>query len=234
MAQIAVDIDSTLYDFETPARDAFMQLARAPRHLGEIRGPDYQRGAYHPWQEWRSPADACGLEAWLEVIKMVHAPEVILSRRPFPGAVETCQALANAGHKLLYISARDHACVQPTLTWIAKSGFPSGDPHKVCCVQGDKREYMVECQYLIDDRPKTVIEFIHDSGWKHYRAVNRTWVDAIRKEAGDEAVRGAVVEPRLAFVKAYLYNQNLSDIPNVYVAPTWDAIRFYLEKKGVL
>ena len=39
---------------------------------------------------------------------------------------------------------------------------------------------------------------------------------------------------RLAFGLWFPYNQALTDIKNVLLAPTWLGIRYYLEKKGVL
>jgi FMN phosphatase YigB (HAD superfamily) len=60
MAKIAVDIDSTLYDFETPAREAMFKLYK---ETGDLV---YKEGAYHPWTEWRSPADVLGSRALAE------------------------------------------------------------------------------------------------------------------------------------------------------------------------
>jgi FMN phosphatase YigB (HAD superfamily) len=100
MARIAVDIDSTLYDFEQPSRDACFKLWK------ETGDEKYKQAAYHPWTEWRSPADVLGVERWLKAIAVVHDDDAILGMEPFTGAVETCQALIDAGHELIYISNR--------------------------------------------------------------------------------------------------------------------------------
>jgi ribonucleotide monophosphatase NagD (HAD superfamily) len=42
----------------------------------------------------------------LNVIARCHDDEMILKQQPFPGAVETCMALMEAGHNLIYISNR--------------------------------------------------------------------------------------------------------------------------------
>lgn len=208
MAKIAVDIDSTLYDFETPAREGFLALAE------KYDNKDLFKGAYEPWIEWRSPADACGLDMWLEVIALCHSPEVILSRTPFEGAVETCNALEDAGHTLMFISARDGSAEAATEQWLREQGFLKGDAEVLCA--HDKAAHMAECQYLIDDRPKTCIEFVYDAAWK----ARRGW-----DELGGD---------RKAFVLEYPYNQNLSDVPGLWLAPTWAGINYYLVNKAGL
>lgn len=201
MAHIAVDVDSTLYDFETPAREAFFRMA-------EERGDkSLFRGLYVPWTEWRSPADACGLEAWLEAIDAVHHPSSILSQEPFPGAEATLWSLISQGHELVYVTSRKGECHEATFEWIHRY-FPEGE---VICSSHDKAEHLTSCQYLIDDRPKTLVEFVHDFDWK-----SRTDL------------------PRMAFGPMYEYNRALTDIPNIYLAPTWQGIRYYLQREGIL
>jgi hypothetical protein len=214
MATIAVDIDSTLYDFETPSREAMW------KRYEETGDEQYKMGAYHPWTEWRSPADSLGLEKWVEVIGLVHDSEIIRTRRPFDGAVKTCQALMREGHKLLYISNRATEAQEATYDWLMDQGFlPNGYQTDwfadVLCTNEDKQQHMRECQYLIDDRPKTILNFVYDFQWKFERM-------------------GEGQRPRKAFVVGYPYNQALSDVPNVYVSMDWYGIAHYLARKGVL
>lgn len=216
MSNIAVDIDSTLYDFETPAREAFFKLYE------KYDDKSLFAGAYNPWTEWRSPADACGIEKWLEAIALCHDRDAILAQVPFSGAVATCQALQDEGHHLLYISNRATEASEPTQAWLDEWGF-LGENTEVLALMGDKKPHMAKCQYLIDDRPKTVIEFIHDHDWYNKNVVSR--VDAVGRPDPQE---------RIAFVKAYQYNQNLTDVPNLYLAPTWAGLNYYLVSKGVL
>lgn len=225
MARIAVDIDSTVYDFETPAREAFTKLA-------EERGDKtLLRGAYDPWTEWRSPADVCGLDAWLDVIELCHSEEIIAAQTPFNGAVETCQALAAEDHDLMYISNRAIESAQATHDWLEKWGFPLTDGilegeeyhagHVLKVLTTDKKPLLRNCQYLIDDRPKTVIDFIYDIDWQ--REHGRMHDDTDRPDL-----------KRRAFVIAYPYNQALTDIPHLYLAPSWAGLNQYLVGKGVL
>ena len=225
MAKIAIDIDSTLYDFETPAREAFTKLAN------ERNDRTLFQGAYSPWTEWRSPADVCGLEAWLDAIELCHSEEIILAQRPFNGAVETCKALANEGHDLLFISNRAIESAQATHDWLQEWEFPldggilEGEEyhggHALKVLSTDKKPLIKDCQYLIDDRPKTVVDFIYDLDWQNRFGPMHD--DAINPDL-----------KRRACVIAYAYNQALTDIPHLYLAPTWAGINQYLVSKGVL
>jgi phosphoglycolate phosphatase-like HAD superfamily hydrolase len=230
MATIGVDVDSTLYDFETPSRDAALKLWQ------ETGDDGFKEAAYHPWTEWRSPADVLmgddGVpHRWLEVIGRVHEDDSILSQRPFTGAVETCQALMEAGHKLIYITNRKAHTEAATEQWLRQNGFMSyvplsevyatGSPAELVVTEGDKSPYLKKAQYLIDDRLKTCVQFVYDYEWQFYNGER-------------DAVKGPANRDRIAFVKAYPYNQNATDIPGLILAPTWAAINVYLVKKGLL
>lgn len=233
MATVAIDIDSTLYDFETPSRDACLKLWQ------ETGDAAFKEAAYHPWTEWRSPADVLmdpdGVpRRWLQAIAVVHDTEAILGMQPFTGAVETCQALMQAGHKLIYISNRATETEEATSQWLIRNGFfntPGGDGPtgidwtasnaKLVVTEGDKRPFIEQAQYIIDDRLKTCVQFVYDYDWQFYMGA--------RKENG-----GSGSHDRIAFVKAYPYNQNATDIPGLILAPTWGAIQHYLVKKGLL
>lgn len=222
MARIAVDIDSTLYDFETPAREAFLTLAE------KYDDKSLFMGAYHPWTEWRSPADVCGLDRWLEAIAICHDEDAILAQKPFAGAVETCHALQEEGHTLLYISNRATEATDATREWLDRCGFLR-EHAEVIALMGDKKPHMAECQYLIDDRPKTAIEFVYDHDW--HNGIGPSWDGPDLDGPYDDYYSK---HARRAFVKAYPYNQNLTDIPKMYLAPTWAGLNYYLVSKGVL
>lgn len=227
MAKIAVDIDSTLYDFETPAREAFFKLWE------ETGDTAFKEAAYHPWTEWRSPNDVLGTERWLEAIALCHEEDVILGQTPFKGAVETCQALANEGHDLLYISTRDTESTDATDKWLERNGFyntaESGGNIDLSCSFEDKIPLVRDCQYMIDDRLKTVVQFVYDI----------EWLNGLTASYDGPDVDGSYDEyweahRRRAFVKAYPYNQGATDIPGLYLAPTWAGLNVYLVSKGVL
>lgn len=224
MARIAVDIDSTLYDFETPAREAFLTLAE------KYNEPSYRQGAYHPWTEWRSPTDVCGLEIWLEAIALCHEADAILQQVPFAGSVDTCQALQEEGHHLLYISNRATEAQDATEQWLEEWGFLGANTN-VLALTGDKKPHMAACQYLIDDRLKTCVEFVYD--YEYRRDLQQSMQT---KGIWPDEDRDTFIEAnkRRAFVKAYQYNQAATDVPGLYLAPTWSGLNIYLEKHGVL
>lgn len=213
MSLIACDIDSTLYDFAGPCRQAFLDLA-----LEHDEKEEYFKGGYQSWVEWRSPADVCGPKAFEEALTIVHSDDVIKAQRPYEGAQEVLQDVAKE-HSIFYISNRDETSKGATEEWLFElNDFPEAE---TICMMDDKQPYLAECQYLIDDRAKTLVEFIYDFNWKYtYGSISTPDSD--------------YSNDRKAFGLVHSYNQNLTDIPNIYLAPTWSGIRYYLERKGVL
>jgi len=198
MSTVAIDIDSTLYDFETVFRQAYIDIAI------ENGNKSLFRGAYSSWVEWRSPRDVCGEEAFQQALERVHTYDVITSRNPYEGSSDVLCSLKDAGHELLYISNRSKSLFDPTREWINKN-FPQGD---LICTMNDKQSELSDCQYIIDDRPKTLCEFLYNNSWQG--------------------------SPRIAFGLLFEYNRALTDIPNVYLAPTWAGIKFYLQREEVI
>ncbi len=199
----AIDIDSTLYDLMRPARDGFLNLYE------ESGNREYLKGAYLSWDEWRSPADACGLDAWLRVIDYCHSPEIIARQRPFEGAAETLNALQMAGYDLMYISDRNIQAAAATENWLWDNGFPNSN--KLHCTR-DKHELMSHCQYLIDDRPKTLVEFVSCPDWEE----------------------NSPTRARKGLGLMYQYNRALTDIPDIFLSPTWNGLRSWLKRKNIL
>lgn len=196
--KIAIDIDQTLYDFDSEVREAFFELAL------EREDKSLLRGAYSTNMEWRNLTDVLGAEIGLDAINKVH--ERTMEQTPFKGSVETVQKLSE-NFKILYVTSRENRFQRPTEDWLYYNEFPYG---KVICCSHDKAPYLKDCKYLIDDRPKTIIEFV--------------------TTPGDKPGNGE----RKAFGLWTNYNRNLTDIDNVYLAPTWRGIEYYLERKGLI
>lgn len=209
---IAVDIDSTLYDFATPARQAFLDLA-----LKHGDKEEYFKGGYQSWVEWRSPSDVCGSDAFNEVLDIVHSPRVIREQTPYPNAKEVLDEITDE-HEIFYISNRDESAAEATEEWLSNWGFPDAE---LIATMEDKQAYLCECQYLIDDRAKTLIQFVEDFNWKYT-------FGSLSTPDSDNS------NERKAFGLLFEYNRNLTDIPNIYLAPTWAGIRYYLQTKGVI
>lgn len=201
MPSIAIDVDNTLYSFDTACREAFFKMAI------EYDDKTYLKGAYAPQVEWRSFGDVLGHKVLAEAIEKVH--ENTKSQIPYKGSVETVQALSSRGHEIKYVTTRHDKYYLDTKEWLYSWKFPTAP---VYCSNEDKLEYISDCQYLIDDRPKTILNFIYDCAWS-----NNKWN-----------------EQRKAFGLWFPYNQALTDIRHVLLAPTWRGIHYYLERKGVL
>lgn len=231
MAKIAIDIDSTLYDFTTPFREAFLDLAEQDPDLTEEDKDKLFKGLYFPWLEWRAPVDAVGLPLFERALARVHANDMILSQRPFAGARETLQELVDAGHELLYVSNRASESLGATSQWLMANNFPVGELQVIEPPKG-KMEAVSDCQFIIDDRPRTLVEFVYDHKWfQHTVLYAWHYVQQPHGLSFEDHVRQA---GRKGFGLMYEYNRNLTDVRGIYLAPTWAGLRFYLGRKGVL
>jgi hypothetical protein len=145
---------------------------------------------------------------WEKVIDRCHTPERILTQIPYDGAPEALWDLWHAGHELVYVSNRSPDTWSPTLTWLDNMGFPMREERtKLLCHRDDKLASIRDCQYLIDDRPKTLVGFINDWIW------------------------GASTGTRKAFGLVTPYNRGLTDVPGIYLAPNWPLLGRYLRSK---
>lgn len=204
MTRIAIDIDDTLYPFGDEVREAFFELA--------IERGDTQllKGAYAGFNEWRELSDVFDRDIALDAIHWVHDRQ--LEQRPFKRCVEVVNRIAEQ-YDIKYVTSRRSVYYDSTVQWLDDWAFPEGE---VICSEHDKTEHLTDCQYIIDDRPATIINFIHNFTWKLTHGSNNQ--EKQRKAFG-------IWKP---------YNRNLTDQAHVYLAPTWRGIEYYLEEKGVL
>lgn len=208
MARIGVDIDDTLYSFTSLARRVMTKKGF------ETEDKQLIAAAYAAWPEWRSPTDLLGVDRWMEIIAMCHDNDLILAQQPHLGAAETCQALVRAGHDLLYISNRATETEAATHSWLFDHGFITSGGTELMCLMGDKTPHIADCQYFIDDRPKNLINFVYDYDWANKYGSNGM--------------------ARRAFGLTTEFNRALTDVPRIYLAPTWSGLNFYLQGKGLL
>lgn len=212
MSKIGVDIDDSLYSFGSLARNVLAdEAARTGDKLLE-------RAAYAEWPEWRSPVDLLGTEEWLRIIALCHDEEMIRVQQPFEGAVELLTELAEE-HELVYVSTRDTERYMATKEWLTNNLFPDGE---LVCSGQDKNIYLKSCQYLIDDRPKNLIQFVYDPYWV------QAATDAANSSEEYEATK------RVGFGLLHSYNRSLTDVPNIYLAPNWTLLRTFMEKTRLL
>lgn len=197
---IGIDIDNTLYPFDALLKETFINLAR------EKGDKEYFAGAYAPHVEWRSPSDALGSEIFKEALSVTHSPSVILQQVPYKDSLKVVEQISTY-HEILYISTRKEDAKESTIDWLNRWDFPNSS--SLIC-SNEKIQYLENCQYIIDDRVKTLVEFLYDRGWPRSSP------------------------QRKAFGLLFDYNRNLTDVPNLYLAPSWNGIQYYLEDKGVL
>lgn len=201
--------DDTLYPFGDAVREEFFRMAV------EKDDRSILKGAYAPFTEWRSLSDSLEGELVYEAILRVH--DRTLHQTPFKNAAVTLWDLKAKGHEILYITSRLDKYHEDTAGWLADHDFPVEPEDELKCIQGSKIPHMRDCKYLIDDRPQTVIDFVTDYVWQNWH--------------------GSEIQPeneRKAFGLWFPYNQALTDIKNVYLAPNWYGIRYYLKRKGLI
>lgn len=211
MTRIAIDVDDTLYSFTQLARSKFVDFAI------ERDDKSLMRAAYCAWVEWRSPADVIDLDYWKQIIASCHKPDVILAQEPFEGAADVIAELVDHGYDITYISDRSREAADATVEWITEH-FPTPPGTKFRMERMDvKSQYVLDCQYMIDDRPKNLVDFIYDYEWTREHVWN----------CFDQY-------PRQGFGLLYEHNRALTDIPGIFLAPNWKLLREYLVEKDVL
>lgn len=217
MANIAIDVDDTLYDFGRLAREILSEQALYCTDVDLQR--QLQAAAYSPWTEWRTPADLLPIEVWINIIKRCHEDDVIFQQALFPGCRTVLWKLIECGHSITYISNRAVPTYGATAGWIERCDLPHATGYDgegntlngrvtLICTSEPKIPLLIDCQYMIDDRPRTLIEFLAD----------RHWVPGERK----------------AFGLHRSYNSSLTDVTGVYLAPSWYLLDHYLTAKGVI
>jgi 5'(3')-deoxyribonucleotidase len=202
MSKIAVDIDDSLYDFGSLAQEMIIRVAT------ETDDKRLRKAAYSTWNEWRTPNDVLEDE-WQTIIDMCHRNNVIRSQIPFKNAVTTLRKIFDMGNDIIYISNRSEDAYDATYEWLQAHGFPQAK--SLICTTENKAPFIADCQYIIDDRPKTLVEFVYDYNWREEATVARKGF-------------GLFCE----------YNRALTDVPGIYLAPNWTLLEKYIEEKSDL
>ena len=215
MAKIAVDIDDTIYSFRDIAKDALFYLAQ------KYDDKEILSAAYTEALQWRTMADVAGGEILAEAIELAHSSDVMHNQPAFRGAAQTVRALYDAGHEIIYISNRDEKSKHDTERWLEMREFPCPLFHnvEVKCLWGDKIPHLKDCQFIIDDRVSTLIRFAYDKDWPGSQYALDTSIADGR---------------RIGFGLHAPHNTNLTDVPNIILAPTWAGLNYYLVRKGLL
>jgi hypothetical protein len=219
MSKVAVDIDDSLYDFGGLAQ---MMITRLATETDDKR---LQKAVYSTWNEWRTPNDVLEDE-WQTIIDMCHRDHVIRSQMPFKNAVTTLRKIFSAGNDIIYISNRSEDAYEATYEWLQAHGFPQAK--SLICTSEDKATFIEDCQYIIDDRPKTLVEFVYDHEWKQ----EANEIVNLASDVNLELPRTKLA--RKGFGLFCEYNRALTDVPGIYLAPNWTLLEKYIEEKSDL
>lgn len=204
METVAVDIDDTLVPFSDKIREEFFNLAI------ESGDKKYLKGAYADFNEWRGMSDLFDMKTMLGVFSRVHEKQ--WEDKPYPNASGVLRELAKK-YEIKYVTCREERFREHVRTFLFGSWFPKGELVILDPFVHDKKEAIQDCDILIEDRPKTIFEFLKM----------------------DEGIKSNIISgERIVFGLWKSHNRNLTDIPNVYLAPTWRGIQYYMKKKGVL
>jgi len=202
MSKVAIDIDDTLYSFSDLAQEMITKVAikRGDKAL--------KNGVYSSWHEWRTPNDLLD-EEWQSIIDLCHQDHVIRSQMPFKNAALVLRKIFDMGHDIVYISNRAESTYNVTKEWLQNYNFPQAN--SLICTTENKVSFIKDCQYIIDDRPKTLVEFVYDYEWNENR-----------------------IYDRVGFGLFCEYNRALTDVPGIYLAPNWALLEKYIEEKSDL
>ncbi len=137
-----------MYDFGTEVREAFFEKAIA---TGD---KSFLKGAYSSFAEWRDLSDVGEWEYIEEAIEWVHDRQVI--QKPYKNSASVLTRL-NWTHEIKYVTSRKDKYYDSTTYWLNMWQFPVGE---LICSDHDKSEHLEDCQILIDDRPRTIVNFI--------------------------------------------------------------------------
>jgi hypothetical protein len=202
MSKVAIDIDDTLYSFSDLAQEMITKVAikRGDKAL--------KNGVYSSWHEWRTPNDLLD-EEWQSIIDLCHQDHTIRSQMPFKNAALVLRKIFDMGHDIVYISNRAESTYNVTKEWLQNYNFPQAN--SLICTTENKASFIKDCQYIIDDRPKTLVEFVYDYEWNENR-----------------------IYDRVGFGLFCEYNRALTDVPGIYLAPNWALLEKYIEEKSDL
>lgn len=110
--------------------------------------------------------DEEGRQMWEDLREKIYFTDC----PPFPGAVETLQALDQAGHEIYYVTSRDGKYCEQTREWLKKAGFPVEDRHFFCGMKDSEKINIIHnigLDYYFDDKPE-VLETFANSNVKVY------------------------------------------------------------------
>ena len=143
--RLGIDMDGVICDFN----GGWIRLHR------EEFGTDLHPSMVTGWDGLHELGGFADMEAfWAWAGERDDRPSVFRHLEPFPGALETLQHLAEAGHRVVIITAKPHWAIPDTLRWLADHRVPAPEIHFL------EEKYEVDCDLYVDDAPHNVVELL--------------------------------------------------------------------------
>lgn len=196
MSIIYCDIDNTIFDFEREARSLLRDLAL------ESDDKRLLRASYTRWDEWSCLSDLVGSEITKIVVDKIHSDEFIDESVIDYTCIDVLNRIDRREHSLRFITNRDLSCQGATEEMLSNYGIIFDC---LICTKGEKKFFTANGQYLIDDRPKNLIDFVYGQG-----------------------------RDRFGFGLLTDWNRNLTDVDRVYLSPDWRGLGKYFEEFEII
>ena len=144
--RLGIDMDGVMCDFNS----GWMRL-HAEEFGSELR-PEMVTG----WNGLDKLGGFADMDAFWEWGRgRDDRPSIFRHLEPFPGALETMQRLAVAGHRIVVLTAKPDWAVPDALRWLADHEIPTREIHIA------HAKHLVACDVYLDDSP-IVLEALVD------------------------------------------------------------------------
>ena len=118
---------------------------------------------------------------------------------PFPGAVEVLRQLADEGHEIYYVTARNAEHCERTKAWVIQAGFPVEEDRFYCGMADHEKVDILRklgLDYYFDDKPAVletlgdldVRAYVRDNSYNRHLALPRIteWAELLEIVRGHE------------------------------------------------
>ena len=141
--RLGIDMDGVMCDFNA----GWMRLHAA--EFGSELRPEMVVG-WNGLHELAGFADMTEFWAWAQ--GRDERASIFRHLEPFPGALATMRALADAGHDIVVLTAKPDWAIPDTLSWLGEHAVPTREIH----VRDDK--HVVDCDVYVDDSPAVLAD----------------------------------------------------------------------------
>lgn len=143
--RLGIDLDGVVADFN----GGWMRL-----HANEF-GSDLDPSMVTSWDGLHEVGGFTSMRAfWRWAKGSDERPSIFRHFETYPGAVDTLQALAGAGHHIVVVTTKPDWAVTDTLRWLADHEIPTREIH----ITKDKRS--VVCDVYLDDAPPVLVDLV--------------------------------------------------------------------------